>query len=203
MSDIKLAMRHLFFVELTGGDDNTGDLVVRLLHSAAAITPAAGEHAVREALAAVLPEPWHISHIRHVSGCDTDVHELLCWDAPVPGLMHNSGELNLPRLIEAFTAVGARGDLQEFFPGATVEEVGSVMMQDIVGEYDTPNNVPEWAWVERSASFDHRANGKEGGVWEFVLNLDRDLPDIPEKLSTVIAEARRKGLSYLVFHQGT
>jgi hypothetical protein len=31
----------------------------------------------------------------------------------------------------------------EFFPGADVEEVGSVMMQDVVGDYDLPETVPE------------------------------------------------------------
>ncbi len=87
-------------------------------------------------------------------------------------------------------------------PGATREEIGSVMMQDIVGGYEVPEDVPEWAWVEREASFRHARNGQDG-VWEFVLNLSREFPDIPERLMLVITQARASNLSYLIFHQGT
>lgn len=90
----------------------------------------------------------------------------------------------------------------EMLPGATREEIGSVMMQDIVGGYEVPEDVPEWAWVEREASFGHVRNGQDG-VWEFVLNLSREFRDIPERLKAVIAQARQAGLSYLIIHQGT
>lgn len=203
MSRISQAMRHLFYIELTGGDEVSGDLVARLLVSGAALNSAASEQAVRAALSALLKDPWHISHLRKISGCDSDVMELLYYDETVPGLMTANNELNLPALIGALSKVGSKGDLQEFFPGATAEEVGSVMMQDIVGDHDTPDQVPEWTWVEQHASFNHRGNGKEPGVWEFVLNLDNGLNDVPSKLVNVLAEARSKGLSYLVFHQGS
>ncbi len=90
----------------------------------------------------------------------------------------------------------------EVLPGATRQEIDHIQMQDIVGDYDTPDTVPEWAWVEKEASFAHVRNG-EDGVWEFVLNLARDLKDIPEKLAPVIERSRAYGLAYLVFHQGT
>lgn len=90
----------------------------------------------------------------------------------------------------------------EVFPGATKEEIASVMMQDLVGEYEVPENVPEWAWVEREASFNHCRNG-EDGIWEFVLNLSRTFDDVPEKLKTVIAQSRAAGMNYLIIHQGT
>jgi len=91
---------------------------------------------------------------------------------------------------------------QEYFPGATVQEIGEVMMQDVVGEYDTPDQIPEWAWVQNNASFNHCKNG-DSGVWEFVINLGKILIDIPERLRPVIAEARQKDLVYLIFNQGT
>ncbi len=87
-------------------------------------------------------------------------------------------------------------------PSAMREKIGSVMMQDIVGVYEVPEDVPEWTWVEREASFRHVRNG-QGGVWEFVLNLSRAFPDIPERLMSVISQARASNLSYLIFHQGT
>lgn len=91
----------------------------------------------------------------------------------------------------------------EIFPGATLEEIGSVMMQNIVGDYDAPEFIHEWQWVERNASFSHRDNGQPGGVWEFVLNMANSFNDIPEKLLPVLSEAKAKGLGYVVFHQGT
>lgn len=89
----------------------------------------------------------------------------------------------------------------EYFPGACREEVGSILMQDVVGDYATPEEVPEWAWVEQHASFNHCQNGQYG-VWEFVLNLNV-LSDIPARLVGVIKEARERNLAYLIFHQGT
>ena len=94
-------------------------------------------------------------------------------------------------------------DMAEVFPGACIQEVGSVMMQDIVGHYEDPVTVPEWVWVMTNASFAHVQNGQPGGVWEYVLNLARDLGDVPDKLKPVMAEARAKGLAYVIFHQGT
>lgn len=90
----------------------------------------------------------------------------------------------------------------EIFPGAVHEEIGSVLMQGIVGAYEVPEEVPEWAWVEREASFSHIRNGQDG-VWEFVLNLSRHFADIPDRLRPIIEQARRANLSYLIFHQGT
>lgn len=90
----------------------------------------------------------------------------------------------------------------EYFPGATLEEIGSVMMQDIVGDYDTPDLIPEWKWIEAHASFVHRDNGKNG-VWEFVLNMARDLSSAPATLLPFLTEAKQKQLAYVIFHQGT
>lgn len=104
----------------------------------------------------------------------------------------------IDRLREEIKAAGGA----EILPGATREEVASVMLQDIVGDYDVPENVPEWGWVEREASFSHVRNGQDG-VWEFVLNLSRQFADIPDRLRPVIDRARRGNLAYLIFHQGT
>lgn len=90
----------------------------------------------------------------------------------------------------------------EYFPGACVEEIGSVMMQDVVGDYDTPDTVPEWQWVEQQACFNHCKNGVDG-IWDFVLNLSLNFDDVPETLRPILAEARKKNMAYVIFHQGT
>ncbi len=82
------------------------------------------------------------------------------------------------------------------------EEVSSVSMQDIVGDYDTPDEVPEWKWIEANASFKNTKNGNLG-VWEFMMNMNLSYDDIPEKLKGVFQEAQARGISYLIFHQGT
>ncbi|WP_087866111.1 hypothetical protein [Comamonas thiooxydans] len=90
----------------------------------------------------------------------------------------------------------------EVMPGATAQEIDHVQMQDLVGDYDNPDDVPEWAWVQQHACYAHVQNGQHG-IWEFVLNLACELPDIPEKLLPTIKKAKVDGIAYLVIHQGT
>lgn len=90
----------------------------------------------------------------------------------------------------------------DFMHKRSIGEIGSIMMQDVVGEYETPDTVPEWCWVQRAASFCHCKNGVDG-IWEFVFNLSLEFHNIPERLIPVMEEAKFKELSYLVFHQGT
>lgn len=82
------------------------------------------------------------------------------------------------------------------------ESIVSVQMQDIVGDYDNPDDVEEWGWIKANASYAHVRNGQEG-VWEFVLNLSREFEDVPAKLESVLLEAQAAGIGYLLFHQGT
>jgi hypothetical protein len=90
----------------------------------------------------------------------------------------------------------------EYFPGADIQEVGSVLMQEIVGDYDTLDEIPEWDWIEGKASF-HHANNGEYGVWEFVMNLSNDFGEIPLRLRPVFNQAKALNLAYLIFHEGT
>lgn len=85
----------------------------------------------------------------------------------------------------------------------SMETMASILMQDVVGDYDDPQQLPEWQWVEQHSSFAHRDNG-EDGVWEFVINLSRShAAEPPPRLLTVMDSARRRGVSYLLVHQGT
>jgi hypothetical protein len=83
-----------------------------------------------------------------------------------------------------------------------METMASVLLQDLVGQYETPDQVPEWAWIQANASYSHRDNALDG-VWEFVINLARTFDDLPERLAPAIHAARGAGASYLLVHQGT
>lgn len=93
-------------------------------------------------------------------------------------------------------------DLDDWIGGAETERTISIMMADVVGDYDRPEEVPEWKWVENHASYKHCKNA-EGGVWEFILNLGMTFADIPARLQPVIEQARLQGAGYVIFHQGT
>ena len=85
-------------------------------------------------------------------------------------------------------------------------QILEVMMQDFVDEYDVPDHVPEWQWVQRNAAFSHRDNGKEdgGGVWEFMVNVDcGDTEDMPAALKPLFEKARLHKAVWVMFHQGT
>ena len=93
-------------------------------------------------------------------------------------------------------------EITEVLPGATASEIREVVMQDIVGDYEVPNEVPEWAWVESNACFAHAQNGTNG-IWEFILNLSSPFKDVPATLAPVIAEAQAEGIVYLGSPQKT
>ncbi|VVE35750.1 hypothetical protein [Pandoraea terrigena] len=82
------------------------------------------------------------------------------------------------------------------------QTVLSLMMQDVVDDYDIPDQVPEWKWVETNAAYVHSRNGKYG-VWEFMLNLSVTFKGDPGRLGPVIAAARAEGAAYILIHQGT
>ena len=89
-------------------------------------------------------------------------------------------------------------------------KVFEVLMQDIVGDYDVPDGIPEWEWVQRNAAFSHRSNGEEGGVWEFmvhtdILDDDQTLNEdpMPERLKPLFEDAWNSKASWIMFHQGT
>lgn len=90
-------------------------------------------------------------------------------------------------------------DLQ---PAGGVGLVLSVVMQDVVGDYDTPDRIPEWQWIARNASLAHKDNGR-AGVWEFMLNLAPPVEGAPGKLRDLVSRARSHGYAYILFHQGT
>ena len=90
---------------------------------------------------------------------------------------------------------------REVLPGATRQEIAEIDMTDLF-DYNTPEEVPAWKWVEDHASYAHVRNGQDG-IWEFVLNLGMPLEDIPASLLAPITRAREQGCAYMLIHQGT
>lgn len=66
---------HLFFVEATGGDETTGDLVKGFVISGQSGSELKAEELVRAALEDDLPEGWHVTHSRKLGMCDGDIYE--------------------------------------------------------------------------------------------------------------------------------
>jgi len=80
-----------------------------------------------------------------------------------------------------------------------------VNVVDILGDYDVPEDVHEWSWIESNASFKNVNNG-ECGIWEFMVNIslmEDDLSSVPKKLMPTISSALSNGYSYILFNQGT
>lgn len=82
-------------------------------------------------------------------------------------------------------------------------QIFEVMMQDFVDDYDVPDSVPEWQWVQKNAAFSHRDNGKDGGVWEFMVNVDCATAGMPDTLKPLFEKARLHKAVWVMFHQGT
>lgn len=95
--------------------------------------------------------------------------------------------------------------VEELSPGIEKLTVLEINLLALLPEYDVPEKRPEWAWIAQQASFAHQGNGREAGVWEFMLYVSDDetcLPqDIPEVLKPAYALAREHGAKWLLCHQ--
>lgn len=82
-----------------------------------------------------------------------------------------------------------------------------VNLAEALNEYDVPDDVPDWKWVEQHHSFVHKGNGVEGGVWEFMVHTGKmDDPDFVEGMPVTLRPffelAKKKGAAWVMFHQG-
>lgn len=80
--------------------------------------------------------------------------------------------------------------------------VVEVNLGDVLEEYDTPDDVEEWQWVEKHHSFAHKGNGEEGGVWEFMVHVGKAAANLPERLRPFFDQAKRTNAQWVMFHQG-
>ncbi|KWU19044.1 glyoxalase superfamily protein [Burkholderia cenocepacia] len=83
-----------------------------------------------------------------------------------------------------------------------------VNMPDVFGITDSPDEIPEWAWIQANGAFAHRGNGVEGGVFEFMVHTSKAwldgqrTQDVPVRLQPFFDEANRSGAAWVMFHQG-
>ena len=73
---------------------------------------------------------------------------------------------------------------------------------EFIPEYDVPDDIHEWKWIENISSYKHSDNGS-AGVWEFIVHIDREFDYIPPILRPIITNAVRQDCTYILFHQGT
>ncbi|MGR5253660.1 hypothetical protein ACPV5S_15790 [Vibrio astriarenae] len=87
---------------------------------------------------------------------------------------------------------------------ANIINMLEVDMTDIF-DYDVHEDVEEWAWIEKNASFTHTDNGTTG-VWEFIVwagVAEVNPNDVPLRLRFAFEMATKLGVSFIQFHQGT
>lgn len=87
-------------------------------------------------------------------------------------------------------------------------QVLEVNMLDVLPPYDNPDGIPSWEWVREHARFAHVGNGKEAGVYEFMVHAATvlDSPDtfdsLLDELVPVFVHAQKVGAVWVMFHQG-
>lgn len=86
-----------------------------------------------------------------------------------------------------------------FFPAAEIHKTGSFPLSELVGPRGQADGCREWDWVCLNSGLTRHTAG-DRRIAGFVLDLNRKLPDIPARLGPMLAEARRKGLGYLIFY---
>jgi hypothetical protein len=87
----------------------------------------------------------------------------------------------------------------------TVVEMLEVNLVEVLPEYDQPEDVPEWRWIQENASFDHRRNGQDG-TWEFIVQLREECEEefqnsIPPALKPFFQYAAERGATCICFYQ--
>jgi hypothetical protein len=73
-------------------------------------------------------------------------------------------------------------------------------------EYDLPEHVPEWRWIQQNASFDYRDNAVDPGAWEFIVRLREECEQefqnsIPPALKPFFQYAAERGATCICFYQ--
>jgi hypothetical protein len=86
-----------------------------------------------------------------------------------------------------------------FFPASEIRKSASFPLSELVGPQTQANSGQEWDWVRRNSGLAQPADAGRlaGGC---VLDLGQSLADAPARLKPMLAEAREKGLAYLIFY---
>lgn len=89
----------------------------------------------------------------------------------------------------------------------SVMKIMDVSMSGLVGDYDSVDDVMEWAWVKQHASFQFVNDESESAGYELIINVANYNPEIsasplpaPEKLRPVFEWALENDIGYILFH---
>jgi hypothetical protein len=86
-----------------------------------------------------------------------------------------------------------------FFPASEIRKSASFPLSELVGRPMQAGSGQEWEWVRRNSGLTKPADaGRLSGG--FVLDLGQPLSDAPARLKPMLAEAREKGLAYLIIY---
>jgi hypothetical protein len=86
-----------------------------------------------------------------------------------------------------------------FFPASEIRKSASFPLSELVGRTVAEDAGQEWEWVRRNSGLTKPPDaGKLSDG--FVLDLGQSLADAPARLKPMLAEAREKGLTYLIFY---
>lgn len=108
-------------------------------------------------------------------------------------------------IVEDLLDIDPEHDLAEdainggFFPAAEIHKTGSFPLSELVGPRGQADGCREWDWVCTNSGLTRHTAG-DRRIAGFVLDLNCSLPEIPARLRPMLAEARRKGLGYLIFY---
>jgi len=86
-----------------------------------------------------------------------------------------------------------------FFPASEIRKSAAFPLSELVGKPTQADSGNEWEWVRRHSGLDKPSDDGRttGGL---VLDLCLPLSDAPARLKPMLAEAREKGLAYLIFY---
>jgi hypothetical protein len=86
-----------------------------------------------------------------------------------------------------------------FFPASEIRKSASFPLSELVGQQKPADGGQEWDWVRRNSGLTKPADADRLSSG-FVLDLGQSLADAPARLKPMLAEAREKGLTYLIFY---
>ena len=86
-----------------------------------------------------------------------------------------------------------------FFPVAEIRKTGAFPLSELVGPRAQADGCLEWDWVRTNSGLTRHTAGDKR-IAGFVLDLNLALPDVPSRLQPMLAEARHKGIGYLIFY---
>jgi len=71
-------------------------------------------------------------------------------------------------------------------------------------EYDVPEELAEWQWIEANGRFAHIGNAHEPGVWEFMVRCELGFAEgveTPDALRPAFNKAKELGATWILFYQ--